>query len=151
MKQYAIFFVGIIIAALLLAGCAQQGGYSYPSQAPATPSNPTPVPPTPPATVTPNATPSNPEPVIAPSAQAIEISNFAFSPAALTVTEGATVTWTNKDAAPHSIVSDDNSFSLERMSNGQSSSYTFTKAGIYAYHCGVHPSMKGQITVVPRG
>src|SRR5690348_16933901 len=31
----------------------------------------------------------------------VEIKNYAFSPATLTVNVGDTVTWTNKDTAPH--------------------------------------------------
>ena len=36
----------------------------------------------------------------------VEISGFAFAPASITVPLGTTVIWTNKDAAPHTIVSD---------------------------------------------
>ena len=33
------------------------------------------------------------------------------------------------------------------LSSGQTYSHTFKTAGVFPYHCGVHPSMKGTITV----
>lgn len=33
------------------------------------------------------------------------------------------------------------------LSSGQTYSHTFKTAGVFRYHCGVHPSMKGTITV----
>ena len=39
------------------------------------------------------------------SAVAVTIQNFAFTPAAITVAAGTTVTWTNKDAATHTVTS----------------------------------------------
>ena len=43
---------------------------------------------------------------------AVGISNFAFTPATLTVPVGTLVTWTNKDEEPHTIAAGDGSFSL---------------------------------------
>src|SRR2546421_13002866 len=37
---------------------------------------------------------------------AVSITNFAFSPAAVTVTAGSTVVWTNNDPGPHDITFD---------------------------------------------
>ena len=78
---------------------------------------------------------------------AVTIQNFAFSPAALTVKVGDKVTWTNQDSAGHSATADDNSFDTGVLSQGQSGSVTFSKAGTYSYHCSVHPMMKGTIIV----
>jgi plastocyanin len=33
------------------------------------------------------------------------------------------------------------------LGRGQSYSFTFTESGTFPYHCGIHPSMKGTITV----
>jgi amicyanin len=81
---------------------------------------------------------------------AIAIQNFAFEPATMTIKTGDTVTWTNKDGAPHTIVADSGSpvqFSSSQLSTGNSYSFTFTQAGSYTYHCSIHPSMKGTIVV----
>jgi plastocyanin len=81
---------------------------------------------------------------------AVTISDFAFSPATITVAAGTKVTWTNQDSSPHTIVSDDGStFKSERLANGASFSFTFTTAGTFAYHCGIHGSMTGKVIVTP--
>ena len=41
---------------------------------------------------------------------AVSIDNFAFAPATLTVPAGSTVTWTNQDEEPHTVVANDGSF-----------------------------------------
>lgn len=81
---------------------------------------------------------------------AVAIANFAFAPADLTVATGTTVTWTNADGAPHSIKSSDGGFaSGGALSKGASYTVTFSTAGTFAYVCGIHPSMRGTITVTP--
>ena len=82
---------------------------------------------------------------VAPNTVAIQ--NFAFNPATLTVKAGTKVTWTNQDSATHQVVSDTGAFNSGDLSNGQSFSFTFDKAGSYPYHCAVHPSMTGTIVV----
>jgi len=81
--------------------------------------------------------------------QSVEIMNYQFQPSSLTISVGDTVTWTNHDSAPHNIVVSDGpeKFSGPTIQQGQSWSYTFTKAGTYQYYCGVHPDMKASITV----
>ncbi|WP_163511626.1 cupredoxin domain-containing protein [Fodinicola acaciae] len=79
----------------------------------------------------------------------VEIKNYAFSPTSLTVAEGDTVTWTNLDTAPHTVTvtSGPVTFDSGNLQKGQSFSYTFGKAGTYAYYCAVHPDMKASVTV----
>ena len=77
----------------------------------------------------------------------ITIENFAFSPAETQILYGVTVVWTNKDAATHRIVADDGSFDSGDLAQGATFAHTFSKMGTYAYHCSIHPSMKGKITV----
>lgn len=75
----------------------------------------------------------------------INIQNFSFNPATLTVKMGDTVTWTNNDSANHQIRSD--MFNSAPLSNGQTYSFTFKTAGTYNYSCAIHPSMTGTIIV----
>ncbi len=75
------------------------------------------------------------------------IQNFSFQPASLTVSVGTTVTWTNKDSTHHTVTADDGSFDSKALATGATFSQTFTKAGTYAYHCAIHPSMKATIVV----
>jgi plastocyanin len=77
----------------------------------------------------------------------VEIVDFAFGPAELTVPVGTTVTWTNQDSAPHTATGDDGSFDSGRLDQGQSFSFTFEAAGSFPYHCDFHPNMVATITV----
>jgi plastocyanin len=77
----------------------------------------------------------------------INISGFKFDPATVTVKVGATVTWTNQDSANHTVTGDDGSWTSESLAKGATFSFTFDKAGTYAYHCAVHSLMKGNIVV----
>ena len=77
----------------------------------------------------------------------ITVYNFQFNPVAPNITTGTTVIWTNNDTVPHSIVAYDGSFNSGALQPGESFSYTFTNAGLVAYHCGIHASMKGTINV----
>ena len=79
----------------------------------------------------------------------VSIDNFSFSPAELTVHVGDTVTWTNHDDMPHTVVSikPDRTLRSGSLDTDDSFSFTFTKAGTYDYLCSVHPHMKGKIVV----
>ena len=77
---------------------------------------------------------------------------FAFSPATLTVPVGTMMIWTNMTGAPHTVTSDDGKSFDSGTANpigaqGGTFSFTFTKAGTFAYHCQFHTFMKGTIIV----
>ena len=80
---------------------------------------------------------------------AVNIDNFAFAPASLTVTAGTTVTWTNHDEDPHNIVAEDGQFRSPTMSSGGTFSYKFSTPGTFSYVCGIHPFMHGTVVVTP--
>lgn len=80
-------------------------------------------------------------------AAAVKIDNFSFGPQTLTVPVGTTVTWTNRDDIPHTVVSTDGVFKSKVRDTDETFSYTFTKAGTYTYFCSVHPKMTGTIVV----
>ena len=80
---------------------------------------------------------------------AINIDNFAFAPATLTVAAGSTVTWTNKDEEPHTVVANDGSFHSPGMGSQATFSFTFPKAGTFDYVCSVHPFMHATVVVTP--
>jgi|SRR5689334_18439090 amicyanin len=79
----------------------------------------------------------------------VKIDNFSFGPAALTVSAGSTVTWTNRDDIPHTVVSTDDPkvFKSKVLDTDEKFSFTFTKAGTYSYFCSVHPKMTGKVIV----
>jgi plastocyanin len=99
----------------------------------------------------------------------ITIQDFSFSPNALTVKVGTTVTWTNNGPSTHTTTSDAGDAQMWNSGNlgppsggggygggtpGGTYSVTFMAAGTYTYHCNLHPpsmypSFTGKITVTP--
>ena len=79
--------------------------------------------------------------------QTVTISDFAFSPATVTITAGDTVTWTNTDPVVHTATSTTGAFDSGDIAQGDSFSVTFTTPGTYDYFCTPHPTMTGQIVV----
>ncbi|HEV3147867.1 MAG TPA: cupredoxin domain-containing protein [Chthoniobacterales bacterium] len=78
----------------------------------------------------------------------VTIDNFSFSPNALTLSVGATVTWINDDNAPHVVSSADNQFKKSTvLKTGQTFSHTFAATGTYSYFCSIDPRMTGKIIV----
>lgn len=82
----------------------------------------------------------------------VNIAMMAFTPASLTVTVGSTVVWTNNDGITHTVTADDNGvdangFDSGNITAGSKFSRMFPVAGVYPYHCTIHPGMKGTITV----
>lgn len=72
--------------------------------------------------------------------------SYRFAPAAITVTVGSTVTWTNHDNFTHNV-------RLEGaeplpMAPGESVTHVFATPGRFAYVCSLHPKdMKGSVLV----
>ena len=77
----------------------------------------------------------------------VTISNFAFTPAEVSVAVGSTVIFKNGDDTIHSIIADDGSFHSDGLDTNDEFRFTFTKAGVFSYHCGLHPFMQGKIDV----
>jgi plastocyanin len=73
--------------------------------------------------------------------------DFMFAPTALTVAAGSTVTWTNRDDEPHTVVSESGLFRSAALDTNESFSFRFDKAGTYRYACSIHPRMVGTILV----
>ncbi|MDQ3967200.1 MAG: plastocyanin/azurin family copper-binding protein [Thermoproteota archaeon] len=76
----------------------------------------------------------------------------AYQPNPVQVSTGATVTWTNDDAQPHTATSGENAtpdgtFDSSIMAPGATFDFTFTEAGEYPYFCMLHPNMVGTVSV----
>ena len=83
----------------------------------------------------------------APAPAEVKIDNFSFGPVTLTVAVGTTVTWTNNDDIPHTVVSTDKVFKSKVLDTGEKFSFTFAKAGEFPYFCSIHPKMTGKVVV----
>jgi len=86
------------------------------------------------------------EPVIEPLIENIEISDYNFIPAELTIKKGATVIWTNVDTTFHTISSANLKKTSGTMQPGDSWNYTFDTIGTLNYYCAIHFE-KGKIIV----
>ena len=80
------------------------------------------------------------------SGTAVAIASFAFNPASANVAVNGFVTWSNSDTTTHTVTFD-NGPDCGTVSGGGTTTAQFTAAGSYAYHCKIHPSMKGTIVV----
>lgn len=76
----------------------------------------------------------------------VHIDNFVFQPPELKIKVGTTVTWTNRDDIPHTVVSA-GKFRSKTLDTDDKFSFTFTDAGDYKYFCSLHPHMTGMIKV----
>jgi plastocyanin len=83
------------------------------------------------------------------AAAEVKIDNFSFGPATITVPMGTSVTWTNRDDIPHTVVSTDDpkAFKSKVLDTDEKFSFTFSKAGTYPYFCSIHPKMTGKVIV----
>jgi plastocyanin len=77
----------------------------------------------------------------------VEIDNFAFSPARITVKAGTTVAWLNSDDTPHTVASSSKLFKSKALDTDGRFSFTFTTPGMYEYFCSLHPYMTGTVVV----
>lgn len=84
-----------------------------------------------------------------PGANEVFIQGMAYSPSTITVAANTTITWTNKDAFPHTVTVKTGPFIFDSGSIGTNStfSFTFTLTGTYTYICTFHPSMAGTVKV----
>ena len=77
---------------------------------------------------------------------AVHIDNFVFEPAQLALKVGQTVTWTNRDDIPHTVVCA-GKFRSKTMDTDGAFTFSFTTAGEYKYFCSLHPHMQGVVKV----
>ena len=77
--------------------------------------------------------------------------SYRFEPAAITVPDGTTVTWTNNDNFTHNVRLLDDGGELLTLAPGESVSHRFTGPGEHRYDCSFHPTdMSGVVIVSER-
>jgi plastocyanin len=89
---------------------------------------------------------SGPATATASAAKKVSIVNFAFKPGALKVKRGARVAFTNTANTTHTATKG-GSFDTKGIAPGKTKTVQFNKRGAFAYHCKIHPFMKGKIVV----
>lgn len=76
----------------------------------------------------------------------VDIANFAFHPPTLRIKRGGRVAFTNSSNVTHTATRA-GSFDTHRIKPGTSAVVSFNRKGTFAYHCKIHPFMKGKIVV----
>ena len=86
---------------------------------------------------------------------------FTPNPLSISLAAGGVVKWVNNDVGrddgyggtiggvAHNITSDDGAFTSGTVSPGSTFQATFGAEGTHRYHCSVHPTMIGEVTVTP--
>ncbi|MBE0430993.1 MAG: cupredoxin family copper-binding protein [Dehalococcoidia bacterium] len=77
----------------------------------------------------------------------IAIEGFAYEPAEITISVGATLTWLNRDLDVHTVTAQDGTFDSGNLARGDTFSYTFEEPGTFEYYCIPHPYMTGRVIV----
>jgi len=79
----------------------------------------------------------------------VEISNFDFQPAALQVRPGDTITWINRDIAPHTATASDNSWDTGTIRTDEAVTLEVTADMVPSYYCRFHPMMMAELEIEP--
>lgn len=131
-----------LVAAIAIAACSTGA-----ATLPAGPSNAPSAASAPPVAASPVQTSTASSP--AAGTGMVSIQGFAFHDQALTVKVGAPVTWTNQDGATHTVTFDAGGVDSGRLATHSTFTHAFTTAGSFTYHCAIHTSMTGTVTVTP--
>jgi plastocyanin len=88
--------------------------------------------------------------VVAPASTAsttVQIKRSGFVPASVTINQDDSVTWTNVDTITHQVVANGGSFASSILKPGEKYTHTFRSGGTFRYHDGLHPTLRGTVTV----
>ena len=77
----------------------------------------------------------------------VTIEGMRFQPEHLTVAEGDTIVWVNRDLVPHTATSEAGSFDSQVIQAEKSWTFTPRKKGEFAYVCTFHPTRKATLHV----
>jgi plastocyanin len=77
----------------------------------------------------------------------VQIKSTGFVPATVTINQDDSVAWTNTDTKDHQVVANGGSFASPILKPGKTYSHVFRGGGTFRYHDGLHPTLKGTVTV----
>ena len=87
-------------------------------------------------------------PVVATASEVtVDIRDFTFIPADLTINADTKVTWVNYDSAPHTATGTADDWDTGRLDQDDRAAVVFDRAASFPYFCVYHPDMKGVVTV----
>lgn len=82
-----------------------------------------------------------------PTTHVVEITGFKFKPETLNVKAGDTVTWINRDIAPHTATATDKSWDTGKIGKAEQKSVTIIQDSEASYFCRYHPVMKASLVI----
>jgi len=95
--------------------------------------------------------PVAPAPTVPPTNFIIDVAEingpYSFYPSPATARAGQVIVWRNSDSVKHHVVFDDMSVDAGTLAPGTLSQPIMVAPGNWAYHCAIHPSMVGSLTV----
>ena len=97
------------------------------------------------------ATPVAPTAPAPPRAAMVDVAEingpYSFYPSPAVIGVNQMVVWHNRDTVTHHVVFDDNSIDTGTLAPDTLSQPMTIPAGTWTYHCSIHPSMTGTVTV----
>ena len=76
----------------------------------------------------------------------VTIPAFEFQPATVTISRGSKVRFSNTSGTTHTATRK-GSFDTGRIKSGKAATVQFNAKGTFAFHCKIHPFMKGRVIV----
>lgn len=102
--------------------------------------------PSPPGTAAPTAT-ATATAASQPAVVEVEVFNFGFRPAEITISPGTTVIWINTSPTAHTVTDKERRWDSGIFGEGERFQMTFETPGEYEYWCLLHPDMEGKVIV----
>lgn len=80
----------------------------------------------------------------------VQIADYSFTPSTVVIDLGDTVIWNQTGPHTHTVTSTTPAGELNSgdLVTGAQYSHTFNTAGTFNYHCSIHTSMTGSVTVI---
>ena len=78
----------------------------------------------------------------------VEIRDFAFVPAVITVNAGDTIRWVNFDIVPHTATASDNSWNTGEIKSNENATLVVSDAMVLSYYCIFHPAMTASVQIL---
>jgi len=78
----------------------------------------------------------------------VEIRSLFYTPPIVSIANGTTVAWTNRDSIQHTVTSMVGTFDSGAINQDSTYSYTFNQTGAFEYSCTIHKDMPHGIVIV---
>jgi plastocyanin len=95
------------------------------------------------------AAPPQHHPLMSAPVTAVSIQFDAVKPTDVEVLPGDVVRWSNDSVRVHTVTADDDGFDSGRIPVGAQFARRFEAAGVFPYHCTLHPFIRGTVGVHP--